>query len=46
LVGDFSLHGGATGGGSEDSGEDSAAAPAGGGDALSVTLDVYGFRAV
>jgi general secretion pathway protein M len=45
-VGDFSLHGGATGGGSEDSGEDSAAAPAGGGDALSVTLDVYGFRAV
>lgn len=45
-VGDFSLHGGATGGGSEDADEDSAAAPAGRGDALSVTLDVYGFRAV
>lgn len=42
-VGDFSLRaGGATG--SEDSDDESA--PAGGGDALSVTLDVYGFRAV
>jgi hypothetical protein len=46
-VGDFSLHGGASGGGdSDDSDEDTAAAPAVGGDALSVTLDVYGFRAV
>ena len=51
-VGDFSLHGGgggsAAGAGADDSADsdEEAAAPAGGGDGLSVTLDVYGFRAV
>ena len=50
-VGDFSLRNGGGGGAggaaaSEDSDDDStAAAPAGDGSALSVTLDVYGFRA-
>jgi general secretion pathway protein M len=46
-VGDFSLHGGSAAGGGESSDSDEDASPAaGGGDgALSVTLDVYGFRA-
>lgn len=47
LVGDFSLHSGsapASSGDSEDADEDTPAE--GGGDSISVTLDVYGFRAV
>lgn len=42
-VGDFSLHTGSGPAGAGDSSDDSGA---GGGDALAVTLDVYGFRAV
>lgn len=45
-VGDFSLHSGGGGEGGSDSDEDTAsAAPAAGGGDISVTLDVYGFRA-
>lgn len=47
-VGNFSLHAASAGGaaGGDTDGEDSAAPAAAGGEALSVTLDVYGFRAV
>jgi len=43
-VGDFSLHSGGASAGSDDSDDENAGT--GGGDGLSVTLDVYGFRAV
>jgi len=44
-VGDFSLHSGGGGDGKGEESDEETEAPAGNGDTLAVTLDVYGFRA-